>query len=127
MPNTLLDSDPCLSDTMVKKYPDIVGMIAIAYSDSVRLKRSLKKTQKNILKFFKMAKDSRGTTGIPELLLHPLTKRPSKQIIVNESDTLENNYKLITEFDLTNESKMAQFMDKHAKYDPETFFYTYVM
>jgi len=126
MPNSLLAQDPCLSDTMVKKYPDVVGMIAIAYSDSVRLKRSLKKTQKNILKYFKMAGDSRGTTGIPELILHPLTRRPSKQMIINESDTLENNYKLITKFELNEESKLKQFMDKHSKYDPETFFYTYV-
>jgi hypothetical protein len=126
MLNTLSVLDPCLSDTIVKKYPDIVGMIAIAYSDSVRLKRSLKKTSKNILKFFKMAGDSRGTTGIPELILHPLTKRPSKQVIVNESDILENNYKLLTVFDLTNETSMTQFMNKHTKYDPETFFYKYV-
>jgi len=125
MPNSLSAWDPCFSDSIIKNYPDVVGMIAIAYADSVRLKRSLKKTSKNISKFFKMTTDVRGTKGIPELILHPLVKRPSKQVIVNESDTLENNYKLLTNFDLNNESKMIQFMNKHALYDPKTFFYTY--
>ena len=125
MPNNLSEWDPCFSDTIVKNYPDVVGMLAIAYSDSVRLKKSLKKTSKNVSKFFKMTSDARGTTGLPELVLHPLTKRPPSEIIVKDTDTLENNYKLLTKFDLNNEAKMIQFMDKHATYDPDTLFYTY--
>lgn len=125
MPNSLDAWDPCFSDTIVKKYPDVVGMVAVAFLDTLRLKRSLKKTSKNISKFFKTATDSRGIKGLPELILHPLVKRPSKQVIVHESDTLENNYTLLTKFDLNNEAKMLQFMDKHAKYDPNTLFYTY--
>jgi hypothetical protein len=125
MPNALSAWDPCFSDTIVKNYPDVVGMIAIAYADSVRLKRSLKKTSKNISKFFKMTTDSRGIKGLPELILHPLVKRPSKEIIVHNSDTLENNYKLLNKFNLNDESKMEQFMNKHAMYNPGTLFYGY--
>ena len=125
MPNNLSAWDPCFSDTIVKNYPDVVGMLAIAYSDSVRLKKSLKKTSKNVLKFFKMASDVKKKTGLPELVLHPLTKRPSSDVIVKDSDTLENNYEFLTKFHLNNEAKMIQFMDKHAIYDPNTLFYTY--
>ena len=72
-----------------------------------------------------MASDVKKKTGLPELVLHPLTKRPSSDVIVKDSDTLENNYEFLTKFHLNNEAKMIQFMDKHAIYDPNTLFYTY--
>jgi mRNA-degrading endonuclease toxin of MazEF toxin-antitoxin module len=125
MPNSLRYYDPCLSDTIIKKYPDVVGIVGIPLKDANELKRTLKTTSKKIKSFLKFAEDSVGVRGIPELVLHPLTKRPSSEIIVKDSDTLENNYKLLTKFDLNNEAKMIQFMDKHATYDPNTLFYTY--
>jgi len=125
MPNSLRYYDPCLSDTIIKKYPDVVGIVGIPLKDANELKRTLKTTSKKVKSFLKFAEDSVGVRGIPELVLHPLTKRPSSEIIVKDSDTLENNYKLLTKFDLNNEAKMIQFMDKHATYDPKTFFYTY--
>ena len=125
MPNSLASYDPCLSDTIVKKFPDVVGMMGIPARDSKELKRSLKKTSKKVSSYFKLASDSFGLTGIPELVLHPLTKRPSKQVIVHDDDILENNYKLLTKFNINDEQKMIQFMDRHTTYNPETFFYSY--
>jgi len=125
MPNSLAKYDPCLSDTIVKKYPDVVGMIGIPAADARALNKSLKKTSKKVSKFFKLAEDSGGLKGVPELVLHPLTKRPSKNVIVHDEDTLENNYKLLTKFNLNDEDKLIQFMEKHAIYNPETFFYNY--
>ncbi|NDB84212.1 MAG: hypothetical protein EB127_16085, partial [Alphaproteobacteria bacterium] len=63
--------------------------------------------------------------GIPELVLHPLVKRPSQQLIVKDTDVLENNYKMLTKIDINNESKLLKFMDKHATYNPDTFYYNY--
>jgi hypothetical protein len=125
MPNSLKDYDPCLSDSIVKKYPDVVGIIGIPLRDANELKKTLKKTSKKVKTFLKFAEDSVGVKGIPELVLHPLTKRPSSDIIVKDSDTLENNYKLLTKLNLNNEAKMVEFMDKYAKYNAETFFYNY--
>jgi hypothetical protein len=125
MPRSLSWYDPCLSDTIVKKYPDVVGMMGIPAADARALKKSLKKTSKRVSKFFKMAEDSLGVQGIPELVLHPLSKRPAKDIITNESDSLENNYKVLTKFNINDEAKLLTFMEKHTVYNPDTFFYTY--
>ena len=125
MPNSLSSYDPCLSDTIIKKYPDVVGMIGIPAADARALKKSLKKTSKRVSKFFKMASDSLGIEGIPELVLHPLSKRPTKDVITNESDSLENNYKVLTKFNINDEAKLLTFMEKHTLYNPDTFFYSY--
>ena len=125
MPKKLSEYDPCLSDTIINKYPDVVGIIGIALGDSRAMKRSLKKTSKRIKKYFKFANDSRNLEGIPEIVLHPLTKRPSKQVIVHDDDILENNYKLLTKLNMNDNDKMIKFMDRHTVYDPDTFFYTY--
>lgn len=114
--------DPCLSDTIIKKYPDIVGMIAIAMSDNKNLKRNLKKTQK-LQKYFKFAEDIR-ISGIPELILHPLRSRPSKNIIIKNDDILENNYDHFKEFNIKDIHKLQEFMNE-TEYNPETFFYKY--
>lgn len=116
--------DPCVSDTIIQKYPDVVGMIAISYGDNKIIKEALKKTSK-LHKYFKTTKDSGKRTGIPELVLHPLAKRPQEDIISSESDVYEYNYEVIKEFNKKDIPKLMTFMDKHAKFDPETFFYTY--
>ena len=124
LPRIGKEYDPCVSDTIIKKYPDVVGMIAIAYGDNKILKEKLKKTVK-LQKYFKIARDTRKISGIPELVLHPLAKRPQEDIS-SELDVHEYNYEIIKEFQKTDISKLTDFMNKHAKYDPETFFYTYV-
>jgi hypothetical protein len=72
-----------------------------------------------------MTKDSGKRTGIPELVLHPLAKRPQEDIISPESTEHEYNYEVIKEFNKKDSPKLMTFMDKHAKFNPETFFYTY--
>jgi hypothetical protein len=125
MPKSLSSYDPCLSDTMISKYPDVVGIMGIPSGDARELKKSLKKTSKRVQNFFKLADDSTGVVGIPELVLHPLVRRPSEQMIVKNTDILENNYKLLTKINVNNETKLLKFMDEHARYNPDTFYYNY--
>jgi len=114
--------DPCLSDTMLKNYPDIVGVISIAMEDNKRASRRV--TQK-LKKYFKKSTDSRGFSGVPELMIHPLIKRPSSDVITRDTDILENNYEQIGKFSRFNIQHAEKFMKDHATYDQNTFFYTY--
>lgn len=115
--------DPCVSDTIVKKYPEIVGMAAIAINDAVRLNKGLKRNStRRIKKYMKFASDANGTKSVPELILHPLSQRPQKDMIVHEGDVLENNYQKIGEYKLADEPALRKFMDK-LRFNPETFFY----
>jgi len=125
MPRSLSAYDPCLSDTIISKYPEVVGIMGIPLADSRALKKTLKKTSKRVSAFFKLAEDSLGVEGIPELVLHPLVKRPSEQIIVKDTDVLQNNYKLLTKFNVKDEAKLLKFMDQHSIYNPDTFYYNY--
>lgn len=126
MPKTLNYYDPCLSDTIIKKYPDIVGMLALSRGDSRRLKTAIKKRgTAKVLKYFHNAKDSEGVDGPPELVLYPLSERLDKELLVKKTDKLQNNFKILTSFPVSQESQWINFMNKHAKYDPETFFYAY--
>jgi hypothetical protein len=122
MPRPLADYDPCLSDTIIKKYPDVVGIISIAISDNKRAKKRM--TQK-LKKYFKETTDARGISGVPEIMLHPLTVRPSSNVIVHDKDVLENNYEQVTKFSRFDIQRGQKFMDQHAIYNPDTFFYTY--
>lgn len=117
--------NPCLSDTMIEKYPDIVGMVALAKQDSIKMQSNLSRKTKKIRSYFHSATDELKNKSVPELILHPLAKRPSKDVIVSEGDKLENNYKQIKSISTDNISKLVDFMDKHAVYNSETFFYTY--
>lgn len=115
--------DPCVSDTIVKKYPEIVGMAAIAINDAARLKKGLNRNStRRIKKYLKFASDANGTKSVPELILHPLAQRPQKDVIVHEGDVLENNYQKIGEYKMADEPALRKFMDK-LRYNPETFFY----
>ena len=124
MPRAGNSYDPCFSDTMIKKYPDIVGIISLAAGDNKLLRRAEKRgITRKIKSYFHKGKDSFGIHEVPELILHPLAKRPSRDMIVHENDTLENNYKLLKKMKYSEED-LHSFMKK-AVYDPETLFYTY--
>jgi len=115
--------DPCVSDTIIKKYPEVVGIVSIAAGDGARVKKGLKNNStRRIRKYMHMAKDCRGMQAIPELSLHPLAQRPQKDVIVREGDVLENNYQKIGEYKLADEPALRTFMDK-LRFNPETFFY----
>jgi hypothetical protein len=120
LPRSGTSYDPCLSDTIIKKYPDVVGILAISVSDTASIKRRLKKTKR----FFKFAEDARNIPGIPELILHPLKQRPQKDLITVDSDPLEQNYEQIGKYS-QNDPALEKFMNKHATYDSDTFFYKF--
>jgi hypothetical protein len=118
----------CFSDSILEKHPEIVGHMSISYTDVKNLKWALakRKTVRNkIGKYIHDAVDSRGITGPPEMILHPLSKRPSKPILVHPQDTLENNYTLIQTFSTQNWGPAYEFMKKHAVYNPDTYFFKY--
>jgi len=124
MPSEGKSYDPCFSDTLIKKYPDIVGMIILSPGDNKLIRKALKRgISRKIQQTFHKAKDSFGIHEVPEMILHPLIKRPSKDIIINENDKLETNYKLLKKMKFS-ENEIHLFM-KNTIYNPETFFYTY--
>ena len=117
--------DPCMGEMLAKKHPEIVGILALSVGDVVRYQQRKKKTQRNS-KYYHDATDSSGLQGIPELILHPLTTRPQKDVIVKEGDMLETNFELMKTFSLADEDKLRTFMDKHTVYDSATYFYRYI-
>jgi hypothetical protein len=112
---------------MIKKHPDIVGVMSIAFSDSERLHDSLRrgKTQKQNLKYFHDAEDADGTKAPPEVAIHPMTSRPSKDVITTSEDEIKNNYELLKTFRTDDNDALRKFMDKHAVYNPDTYYYVY--
>lgn len=114
--------NPCVSDTMIEKYPDITGMMNLSVGDAPRIRDALKSTPKNLLRFMHTASDAHINDSIPELILHPLTKRPQKDLIVYPEDKLDNAYSFHKCFCSDDREKLEQFMKK-LTYNPETFFY----
>ena len=117
--------NPCLSDSMIAKYPEIVGIVSISLTDGLRINRSLTRTTRKVKSYFKNASDNLGVDSVPELILHPLAKRPAKDVIVSDKDVLENNYKLLKTIPVDKVEKLTKFMDEHTVYNPDTFFYNY--
>uniref|UniRef100_A0A6C0JZY1 Uncharacterized protein n=1 Tax=viral metagenome TaxID=1070528 RepID=A0A6C0JZY1_9ZZZZ len=116
--------NPCFDEEFIAKYPNIVGMIANAFGDSEKMSRTFPHLPPYKKKFFHFAEDAEGVRMIPELILHPLKRRPRKDIIVYPNDILENNYEPIANLSVEkDQTKLVTFMNRHAKYNPETFFY----
>jgi hypothetical protein len=114
-------SDPCLSDTIIEKYPDITGMIGFAKTDARMLDRFIKNISPSNMKYMHFVEDINGVKSIPEIILYPLKTRNPKDIIINNSEKLDNAYELISEFPY-DVVKLREFMNK-AKYNPETYCY----
>jgi hypothetical protein len=126
MPRKGREYDTCLSDTIIKKFPNIVGTLSISVGDNKHLRDSIRKgIPHKTLKTIRRVKDASEHSGVPELALYPLIERESKNVIVKEDDELKNNYELIDSIDY-NEEKLHKFMNRHAKYDSDTNFYTYI-
>ena len=119
--------NPCFSETIIKNHPDIVGIMSIANADAQRLSTNIKrgKTQKRNLKYFHNAVDANGAEAPPEVAIHPMTVRPSKDVITTSDDEIKNNYELLKTFKTSDEDTLRSFMDRHAVYNPETYYYTY--
>lgn len=117
--------DPCFSKTLIKNFPDVVGMQAVSFMDGLRTKRYLdrnKNKTRRMKKYIHFAEDSAKVhPAPPELILHPLSKRPAENVIVNKDDSLDLNYKLLKKIPY-NEEKLIQFMEK-LKYNSETYFF----
>jgi hypothetical protein len=118
--------NPCVSDTIIKKFPDVVGMISIAFGDAYRFEKGIPTLNSKKSKYFHLAEAEHvGVPSIPELVLHPLALRPQKEVIVHSGDKLDNNYSLLKKFSLDDEAKIIKFMENHAVYNPDTFFYQF--
>lgn len=124
LPRKLDGYNPCLSDSIIKKHPDVVGIMSIAWRDANTLRKNRHKATRKNLKYFHYATDSYGIVSPPELALHPLAKRSAKDVISTTSEKLENNYELLKTMPLE-EKKLRSFMNTHAEYDPETYFFKY--
>lgn len=124
MPKSGNSYDPCFSQTMIKKYPDIVGMLALSPGDTKLFRKALKRgIPSRTQKMFHKAQDSFGIHEVPELILHPLAKRPASDMKIHDQDKLENNYRLLKKMEYS-EDDLHAFM-KNAKYNPDTYFFDY--
>ena len=122
LPRKQNNYDACVSKTMIEKFPYIVGLYSISAGDSRVLKRTIKNSKyKSYIRF---QKDARNFTGVPEISLHPLVERPSKDVIVRDGDILENNFRLLKSIPLKGEN-IVTFMKQHAMYDSSSGFYKY--
>jgi hypothetical protein len=126
LPRKLNDYDVCFSDTIVKKYPNIVGYLANVWTDSIYIKKNLFTSENaKYKKYFHFATDATDLKSVPELALYPLAEKSPKDVIVKPEDKLENNYKLFKTFNRNDKKSIVNFLDKHTEYDPETFYFTY--
>ena len=85
------------------------------------MSKNLKKLNPEIFSYFHTAEDSFKINEVPELILHPLSKRPSENVIVHEEDILDLNYTLLKKIQY-NEKNLLKFMKK-LKFNPETYFF----
>jgi len=115
--------NPCLSDSMIKNYPDITGIINLSVGDAPRIRQTLRETPKNFLRFMHTAMDADiKYPSIPELILHPLKERPQKDLLVYPDTKLDNAYYFYKCFCTSDEDKILKFMET-LEYNPETYFY----
>lgn len=122
----LNDYDACFSDTIIKKYPNIVGYIANVNKDANAMKRTLSKPENSkYKKYFHFAEDAVDVKSIPELAIFPLAERSPKDVIVKPDDKLENNYKLFKKFNRNDRKSITTFLDNHTTFDEDTFYFTY--
>lgn len=125
LPKELKSYDTCLSKSVIENHPEVVGTLSLSAGDQKYYRAALKRgVNHRTLRTFKKAKDSFGIEAVPELSLHPLTKRPNKDVILEPNDKVENNYRLLKKVKY-NEKELQNFMQKHAVYDQNTYFYTY--
>ena len=120
LPRTDHKYNPCFSETLASKYPDVVGTLAIARGDAVRFKRSNSTRKQSI----RTARDAEGYQAPPELQLYPLRERSMENIVSDESEPLPTSYKLLKTFDRKDIAGITEFMSTRTKFNPKTFFYT---
>jgi hypothetical protein len=118
--------DVCISKSIIKKHPDIVGNMAISKTDGEAINKSLlRKDNENIRRFFHTTEDAAGTVAIPEISMSPFVTQPQEEILAEDEPLPETNFKLLTKLYVGDRDHIIRFMDKKTKYNPETFLYEY--
>lgn len=127
LPKKLNDYDACFSDTILKKYPKIVGMLANVNKDAMAMKRTLSAPENSkYKKYFHFAEDAVGVKSIPELAIYPLATRSEKNVIVtSDNEPLDNTYTLFKTFNRKDTKSITTFLDTHTTLDPDTHYFTY--
>lgn len=126
LPKKLNEYDACFSDTIIKKYPTIVGYLANVNKDALAMKRALSSSENSkYKKYFHFAEDAVGVKSIPELAIYPLAERSDKDVLVKSDDKLTNTYKLLKTFNRNDKASIISFLDKHTAFDEDTYYYTY--
>jgi hypothetical protein len=122
LPRTDRGYNPCFSDTMIRKYPDLVGTISIPAGDAVRYNKGKRSRTHRIKTYLHEMKDSTGMEMPPEIQLHPFAKRPTGNVILKD-EIPETNYERIQSFSRKDTKGMEEFMEKYTQLNEATGFY----
>lgn len=87
----LNDVDICFTDNMISNFPHIAGYIALAEADAIQFKLQYKRLmdhgkKKQIMQIMPcISSNSRGITGVPEIVIHPLHFRRLSSYNIRET------------------------------------------
>jgi hypothetical protein len=108
----LKNYDPCLANNFMKSYPDIMGFLAIADTDSSshrRLYYNENNTEKDEALFYSVLWEDNINIGSPEIILHPFQKRIKESLherglvqSIENCKKLPKNYELLEESNTEN-------------------------
>ena len=103
----LTEYDPCLANKFMKFYPDIMGFLAIAETDSFfhkRLYYNENNSEKDEALFYSVLWGDKENEGAPEVILHPFQKRIKEDYSegglvqsIEDCENLPKNYELLEE------------------------------
>lgn len=104
----LKNYDPCLANNFMKSYPDIMGFLAIADTDSSshrRLYYNENNTEKDEALFYSVLWEDNINIGSPEIILHPFQERIKESLhksggliqSIEDCKKLPKNYEFLEE------------------------------
>ena len=120
--------DPCFKPKFLKEFPNVHGWIALTAADSREVLNAIKQ-RKLDSKYIPMVEDSRGVRGPPEIALYPLKTRSLEDVFIEHpeqwkaSNHGEYNYEHVVTLKRYCDDR-AEFIAKHAVYNPTTKLYT---
>lgn len=120
--------DPCFKHAFLKKFPNVHGWVALTAADSREVLNAIKQ-RKLDAKDIPLVEDSRKVRGPMEVALYPLKTRSLEDVFIDHpvqwkaSNQGEYNYEHVTTLK-RHCADRAEFMAKHATYDPTTKMYT---
>jgi hypothetical protein len=99
--------DPCLSDYFIENYPDVMGMLAIAKTDTkehLELYYNKNNSEKDEALFYSVLWQDSEIKGSPEIILHPFQKRIKESLhemgvvqSLEDCKKLPKNYEFLEE------------------------------